>query len=78
MASFHLVESDGTVYSAGAALAKLMARLPGGGLVGRAADKRPAVTEALYRLVAGNRDRLGPLIPDAVKDRATKVIDRRA
>ncbi len=34
-------------------------------------------TDAVYRLVAGNRTRLGPLIPERVKARADAAIARR-
>lgn len=78
MASFHLVEPDGTIHSAGDALAELVFRLPGGGPMGRAARRRPSDTERVYQLVADNRDRIGPLIPIALKERATRVIDRRS
>ena len=76
MASFHLVEGDG-VQSAGKALSRLMSFLPGGGLFA-GTERWPAATERGYRLVADNRDRIGPLIPDALKRRATALIDRRS
>jgi predicted DCC family thiol-disulfide oxidoreductase YuxK len=77
MASFHLVEAD-RVWSAGEALSRLTSYLPGGRRVGDGMRRAPMATERFYRLVADNRSRIGPLIPDVVKDRATKVIDRRA
>ncbi len=78
MASFHLVEPDGTVHSAGAALARLAAYLPAGGSLAAAMQRRPRATERGYRLVADHRTRLGPLIPGVVKRRATALIDRRS
>ena len=77
MASFHLVEADGTVYSAGAALARLCGHLPGGAPLARAGAAQPATVERGYHLVADNRDRIGPLIPNALKRRATSLVDRR-
>jgi predicted DCC family thiol-disulfide oxidoreductase YuxK len=77
MASFHLVEAGGGVHSAGEALSRLMNFLPGGRVFAAITRRWPAATERAYRLVADNRDRLGPLIPGALKQRATAVIDRR-
>ena len=76
MASFHLVEADGTVHSGGAALSRLTSLLPGGRVLGTAMRRSPAATETGYRLIADHRDRLGPLIPEAIKSRATARIDR--
>jgi len=78
MASFHLVEPDRSMHSAGAALARLPDYLPGGSPLAGAAQRRPALIERAYGLVAGNRDCLGPLIPAPLKRRATSVIDSRA
>jgi predicted DCC family thiol-disulfide oxidoreductase YuxK len=78
MASFHLVSSAGTVDSAGRGLTELLRLLPGGRALGALASAVQPVTDATYRVVAGNRDRLGPLIPARVKDRATARIDARS
>ncbi len=77
MASFHLVEGDGA-RSAGEALSRLMSYLPGGRPLLAGTERFPGATERAYRLVADNRSRIGPLIPDAVKRRATELIDARA
>ncbi len=77
MASFHLVEADG-VRSAGKALSRLTSYLPGGRPFRAGTERWPAATERAYLLVADNRSRIGPLIPDAVKRRATRLIDERA
>jgi hypothetical protein len=37
----------------------------------------PRVADRAYRLVADRRSTLGPLLPDALKARAQRVIDRR-
>jgi predicted DCC family thiol-disulfide oxidoreductase YuxK len=63
MASWHLVTEDGTIYSAGSAIAPLMRILPG--LPRRFAPFTaavPPVTGIAYRLIARNRERLGRLI----------------
>ena len=77
MASFHLVEGDGA-RSAGEALSRLMSYLPGDAPSSPGTERWPGATERAYRLVADNRSRIGPLIPDAVKRRATELIDARA
>jgi predicted DCC family thiol-disulfide oxidoreductase YuxK len=77
MASFHLVEADG-VWSAGEALSRLMSYLPGGRPLRTGTERWPAATERAYWLIADNRSRIGPLIPDAIKRRATRLIDERA
>ena len=60
--SWHLVESSGTVRSAGDAAAPLFGLLPGGRPLAGAARTFPGATERAYRAVAGNRDRLARLL----------------
>jgi predicted DCC family thiol-disulfide oxidoreductase YuxK len=62
MASWHLVEADGTVRSAGAGVAPLARLLPGGTPLALMAGVFPPGTDLLYRLVARNRERLGKLV----------------
>ncbi len=76
MASFHLVEGT-SVSSGGRALTELLRALPGGGPLAALAGAVQPATDALYRLVASNRSRLGPLIPAEVKSRADATIERR-
>ncbi len=78
MASVHFVEHDGTVRSAGAALARLVSYLPAARPLGGLGERRHALSERVYRLVADNRDRIGPLIPEGLKRRATALIERRS
>jgi hypothetical protein len=69
MESFHIVDADGTVHSAGDGLAELVPLL----------DRAPSgVAERAYWLVAGNRTRLGKLIPAAAKRQAQRRIDAAA
>jgi len=77
MASFHLVDGGGAVHSGGRALTELLRLLPGGGPLAALAGAIQPFTDAVYRLVAGNRSRLGPLIPARVKARADAAIARR-
>ena len=62
MASWHLVNADGEVHSAGAAFAPLLRLLPGGRPFAAAAGAFPGVSELVYRCVARNRGRLGRLV----------------
>jgi predicted DCC family thiol-disulfide oxidoreductase YuxK len=78
LASWHLVEDDGTVHSGGDALTVLLRRLPVGrplaGLTGRA----PGVTERGYAWIARNRSTLSRPIPAAAKARARTRVQARA
>jgi predicted DCC family thiol-disulfide oxidoreductase YuxK len=66
--SFHIVDADGTVHSAGDGLAELVPLL----------DRAPrGVAERAYWLVAGNRSTLGKLIPDVAKRQARRRIAER-
>ena len=66
--SFHIVEPDGTVHSAGDGLAELIPGL----------DRLPrSVADRAYWLVAGNRSRLGKLVPDAARRQARRRIAER-
>jgi predicted DCC family thiol-disulfide oxidoreductase YuxK len=55
--SWHLVSSDGELYSAGAAAEPLARILPLGRPLAAAFGAFPSVTERAYRYVAGHRDR---------------------
>jgi len=59
MASWHLVTSDGRIYSAGDAAKPLLELLPRGRPLALLAGVFPPATNAAYRLIARNRDRLG-------------------
>ena len=65
MQSFHIVDADGTVHSAGDGLAELIPLL----------DRAPGLASRAYWLVAGNRSRLGRLVPAAAKKQAQRRID---
>jgi predicted DCC family thiol-disulfide oxidoreductase YuxK len=57
MASWHLVASDGMVYSGGAVVPPLMRLLPGGRPIAALAAAFPRSTDRIYRWVSGNRSR---------------------
>jgi predicted DCC family thiol-disulfide oxidoreductase YuxK len=78
LATAHAVTAAGRLYSGGDAAAPIADVLPGGAPLARVARAAPGVVRAVYRLVAENRSRIGPLIPDAVRERAGAVIARRA
>ena len=65
--SFHVVAADGTVHSAGDGLAEVMPAL----------RRFPRIASRLYWLVAGNRDRLGKLIPGFARRQADRRIRAR-
>lgn len=77
MRSWHLVDPGGEVRSAGAALPPLMRLLPAGGPLAAAFACLPRVSERLYSAVAGNRSRLGRLVPRGAVGRATRRIAAR-
>jgi predicted DCC family thiol-disulfide oxidoreductase YuxK len=64
MQSFHVVDPDGTVHSAGDGLAAVFPPL----------KRAPRLASRAYRLVADNRDRLGKLIPGAARRQAERRI----
>jgi predicted DCC family thiol-disulfide oxidoreductase YuxK len=76
-ASWHLVSPAGRRESAGAAGAPLLRLLPGGAVPAAALAKSPAMTQRAYRWVADHRSTFSRALPAAVKDRATKLIERR-
>ena len=60
--SWHLVDAEGSVHSAGAAAPPLFDLMPGGRPLAAAGRAFPRATERAYRAVAGNRDRLARLL----------------
>jgi predicted DCC family thiol-disulfide oxidoreductase YuxK len=76
--SWHLVDSDGEVRSAGAGFPPLLRLLPGGGAFAAATSRFPDATERAYRAVSENRSLFGKLVTDGAKRRADERIARRA
>lgn len=62
LASWHLVETDGTVRSAGDAVAPLLRRLPAGTPLAVLAELFPSSTERTYRALARRRSWLGKVL----------------
>jgi predicted DCC family thiol-disulfide oxidoreductase YuxK len=78
MASWHLVDDDGRVYSGGDALAPLLRLVPGGRPFASALAAFPSLGDVAYRTVAGRRSWLGRLIPAASSARARQRIEAAA
>jgi predicted DCC family thiol-disulfide oxidoreductase YuxK len=78
MASWHLVDAEGEVRSAGAGFPQLLRLLPGGSPLAAATARTPRLTERGYRWVAGHRSLFGRLISDRAKRRADSRIAERA
>jgi len=77
LASWHLVDKDGGIRSAGAAAAPLLRLLPGGAALAALASRFPAATERAYRWTADRRSALGRAIPTAISRRADSLIRAR-
>jgi predicted DCC family thiol-disulfide oxidoreductase YuxK len=77
LASWHLVDGEGTVQSAGAAFPGLFRLLPGGAPLAGLTSRIPTTTDRAYRWVAGNRSRWGRLVTDGAKRRADRRIEAR-
>jgi predicted DCC family thiol-disulfide oxidoreductase YuxK len=77
MASWHVVLSDGSVRSAGAAFPPLLRELPGGAALAALAERFPDSAERGYGLVARHRSTLGRALPDRVRHWADATIERR-
>jgi predicted DCC family thiol-disulfide oxidoreductase YuxK len=78
MSSWHLVDGDGAVHSAGAGFEPLFRLLPGGGPFAAAASRLPGATERGYRFVSGNRSIWGKFVADGAKRRADARIAERS
>jgi predicted DCC family thiol-disulfide oxidoreductase YuxK len=61
-ASWHVIERDGRIWSAGAAIPPVMRRLPGGAPIATFAGAFPALTERAYGFVVRHRTGLGTML----------------
>lgn len=77
LASWHARAERGPVSSGGAAIAPVLARLPGGTPLAAVAGRFPRASESLYGLLAAHRARLGGLLSQASKARARALIAAR-
>jgi len=78
LASWHLVAEDGSVVSAGRALAPLFGLLPGGRPLAALASALGPLTEPGYGWVAGHRDVFGKAVSAGARRRASARIARRS
>ena len=76
LASAHAVTPDGRVFSGGDAAAPIAAVLPAGAAPAALLRTFDAGARAVYRLIAGNRARLGRLVTPAMRERADVRIAR--
>jgi predicted DCC family thiol-disulfide oxidoreductase YuxK len=76
MQSWHLVELDGGVHSAGAAFPPLLRLLPGGGGPAALAARFPRASEGGYRWVADRRSWFGRALPRAIRHWADRRVER--
>ena len=75
--SWHLVDAEGRLHSAGAGFPPLLRRLPGGGPFAALTAGFPDSTERAYRFVSGNRGVWGRFVTDGAKRRADARIAER-
>jgi len=76
-ASWHLVDADGELHSAGAGIAPLLRLLRGGRPLSAIAARLPGAMERGYRFIAGHRGLWGKLVSDGAKRRADRRIASR-
>ena len=77
LASWHLVDSNGVVRSAGAALPDVFAALPGGAPIAGLTSRLPGVTSSAYAWVAGHRQLLGRPLGTRPRAWSERVIAKR-
>jgi predicted DCC family thiol-disulfide oxidoreductase YuxK len=77
-ASWHLLDRDGRLHSAGAAFPSLFGLLPGGRPLAAISASTPRLSERGYRFLADRRSRFGRLVTDGAKRRADRRIGERS
>jgi predicted DCC family thiol-disulfide oxidoreductase YuxK len=77
MASWHLVDENGRVTSAGPALAPLLRELPQAGALAGLAERAPRLIDRGYRWAAEHRTLLGRPIPRRWKESARGEVEAR-
>ncbi|HET8592946.1 MAG TPA: DCC1-like thiol-disulfide oxidoreductase family protein [Solirubrobacterales bacterium] len=77
IASWHLLDSDGRLHSAGAAFPPLLRLLPVGAPLAAIASRAPRLTDRGYRWVADHRSGLGRFVTDGARRRADRRIEGR-
>jgi predicted DCC family thiol-disulfide oxidoreductase YuxK len=77
MGSWHLIDDQGRVHSAGKGLSELFRLLPGGRPLAEVFGRFPGASERFYYAIANNRDKIGPKLPRSWVESATRRVDRR-
>lgn len=75
LSSFHFIDTDGTRYSGGIALAPMFDRLPAGHPIALALRSAPGPVDSAYEFIATNRQQISKFIPAAIKRRARARLD---
>jgi len=76
--SWHLINEEGALFSAGDAFPELFALLPGGQGLAALSGVRPGVTRQAYAGVASSRSAIGRVLPDRAVGWARSVIAGRS
>ena len=77
LASWHVVDERGRLYSAGPALTQVLRRLPGGGALAALTARAPRVTQRAYEAVAANRTALSRPVSTRAKAGAGALVAAR-
>jgi predicted DCC family thiol-disulfide oxidoreductase YuxK len=77
LASFHVVDARGRLFSAGPALTEILRRLPGGALLAALTARAPRLTQLAYEAVAANRSVLSRPVSASAKARARRLVAER-
>lgn len=76
LSSFHFIDTDGTRYSGGIALAPMFDRLPGGRVIAAALRKLPGPVDAAYEFIATNRQKISRFVPEPLKARSRTRLEQ--
>src|SRR5688500_18829083 len=76
LSSFHFIDTDGTRYSGGIALAPMFDRLPAGHPIAVALRSAPKPVDAAYEFIATNRQKISKFIPARLKARSRARLDK--
>ena len=75
LSSFHFIDTDGTRYSGGIALAPMFDRLPAGHPIAVALRAAPGPVDTAYEFIATNRQQISRYIPERIKAYARRNLD---
>jgi predicted DCC family thiol-disulfide oxidoreductase YuxK len=78
LASWHMLDERGQLFSGGDAFAPLLRDVPGARWLAPILERMPGVTGWVYRVVAGRRTTLARLIPRGYRRRARNRVARKA